>query len=486
MNAAIGAFALFGLLFVIIGLGVFYSSRVKKVGPNQALVISGRPHREVDEVTGEAYTTQYRIVTGGRAFIMPVIERVDDLSLELMTIEVTTPDVYTLEGVPVTVDGVAQVKIGSDRTSVRTAAERFLSKSQAEVQHVAHETLAGHLRAILGTLTVEQIYKDRDAFAQQVQEVSADDLRNMGLSIDSFVIKDIQDDQGYLDALGQARTAEVKRDATIGQANAARDATIKSAEARQAGETAKFQAETKIASSSKDYLVQKAEYDQEVNRQRVKADLETDLQQRISQQQIKAEEVQVQVVDKQKQILVQEQEATRKEKELLATVRRPAEAEQFRIETLARAKKFQTETEAAGQAEAIRATGTAEADATKAKGLAQAEVIRRQGLAEAEAMQKKAEAWQQYNQAAIIQQLIDALPEVARAISEPLAKTDRIVVISNGGDGGAGASRVTADVANIVAQVPTTIEALTGLDLIETIRNLPGISQAKPSDESQE
>ncbi len=486
MNAAIGAFALFGLLFVIIGLGVFYSSRVKKVGPNQALVISGRPHREVDEVTGEAYTTQYRIVTGGRAFIMPVIERVDDLSLELMTIEVTTPDVYTLEGVPVTVDGVAQVKIGSDRTSVRTAAERFLSKSQAEVQHVAHETLAGHLRAILGTLTVEQIYKDRDAFAQQVQEVSADDLRNMGLSIDSFVIKDIQDDQGYLDALGQARTAEVKRDATIGQANAARDATIKSAQARQAGETAKFEAETKIASSSKDYLVQKAEYDQEVNRQRVKADLETDLQQRISQQQIKAEEVQVQVVDKQKQILVQEQEATRKEKELLATVRRPAEAEQFRIETLARAKKFQTETEAAGQAEAIRATGTAEADATKAKGLAQAEVIRQQGLAEAEAMQKKAEAWQQYNQAAIIQQLIDALPEVARAISEPLAKTDRIVVINSGGDGGAGASRVTADVANIVAQVPTTVEALTGLDLLQTIRNLPGISQAKPSDESQE
>ncbi len=486
MNAAIGAFALFGLLFVIIGLGVFYSSRVKKVGPNQALVISGRPHREVDEVTGEAYTTQYRIVTGGRAFIMPVIERVDDLSLELMTIEVTTPDVYTLEGVPVTVDGVAQVKIGSDRTSVRTAAERFLSKSQAEVQHVAHETLAGHLRAILGTLTVEQIYKDRDAFAQQVQEVSADDLRNMGLSIDSFVIKDIQDDQGYLDALGQARTAEVKRDATIGQANAARDATIKSAQARQAGETAKFEAETKIASSSKDYLVQKAEYDQEVNRQRVKADLETDLQQRISQQQIKAEEVQVQVVDKQKQILVQEQEATRKEKELLATVRRPAEAEQFRIERLARAKKFQTETEAAGQAEAIRATGTAEADATKAKGLAQAEVIRQQGLAEAEAMQKKAEAWQQYNQAAIIQQLIDALPEVARAISEPLAKTDRIVVINSGGDGGAGASRVTADVANIVAQVPTTVEALTGLDLLQTIRNLPGISQAKPSDESQE
>jgi flotillin len=217
-------------------------------------------------------------------------------------------------------------------------------------------------------------------------------------------------------------------------------------------------------------------FDQDVNRQRVKADLETELQQRISQQQIKAEEVQVQVIEKQKQIEVQSQEAARKEKELEATVRKPAEAEQYRIETLARAKKFQTETEAIGQAEAIRATGQAEADATKAKGLAQAEVTRRQGLAEAEAMEKKAAAWQQYNQAAIIQQLIDSLPEVARAIAEPLARTDRIVVISSGGDG-AGISRVTADIANIVAQVPTTVEALTGLDLVDTIRNLPGIGQ---------
>jgi flotillin len=483
MNAAIGALALFGLLFVIIGLGAFYSSRVKKVGPNQVLVISGREQRRVDPITGGAETVHYRIVAGGRAFIMPVIERVDDLSLELMTIEVTTADVYTLEGVPVTVDGVAQVKIGSDEVSIATAAERFLSKSHAEIKHVAHETLAGHLRAILGTLSVEQIYKDRDAFAQQVQEVSGHDMRNMGLAIDSFVIKDIQDDQGYLDALGQARTAEVKRDATIGQAHAARDATIKSAAARQEGETAKFVAETKIAESSRDYEVQKASYDQSVNRQRVIADLETDLQQSRSRQQIMSEQVEIEVVGKKKQIQVQEQEAVRMERELEATVRKPVEAEQYRIETLAKAKKFQTHTEAAGQAEAIRATGEAEADAIKAKGLAQAAVIREQGLAEARAMEKKAEAWQQYNQAAIIQQLIDSLPAVARAISEPLAKTDRIVVISSGDGDSAGASKVTADIANIVAQVPTTIEALTGVDLVETIKNLPGIGQVSTSKE---
>jgi flotillin len=483
MDAAIGAIALFGVLFVVIGLGAFYSSRVKKVGPNQVLVISGRENRRINPISNEPETVHYRIVAGGRAFIMPVLERVDDLSLELMTIEVTTADVYTLEGVPVTVDGVAQVKIGSDDVSIATAAERFLSKSHTEIKHVAHETLAGHLRAILGTLTVEQIYKDRDAFAQQVQEVSALDMRNMGLSIDSFVIKDIQDDQGYLDALGQARTAEVKRDATIGQAHAARDATIKSAEARQVGETAKFVAETKIAESSKDYEVQRAGYDQEVNRQRVIADLETDLQQSRSRQQITAEQVEVEVVEKRKQIEVQEQEAIRRERELDATVRKPAEAEQYRIETLANAKKYQTRTEATGQAEAIRVTGEAEADATKARGLAQADVIREQGIAEAQAMEKKADAWKQYNQAAIIQQLIDSLPAVARAISEPLAQTDRIVVISTGNGDTAGTSKVTADIANIVAQVPTTVEALTGVDLVETIKNLPGVGQNPSSDE---
>ena len=215
------------------------------------------------------------------------------------------------------------------------------------------------------------------------------------------------------------------------------------------------------------------------------ADLETDLQQSRSRQQIMAEQVEVQVVEKTKQIKVQEQEAIRMERELDATVRKPAEAEQYRIETLATAVKFQTHTEAAGQAEATRATGEAEAAAIKAKGLAQAEVIREQGLAEARAMEKKADAWQQYNQAAIIQQLIDSLPEVARAISEPLAKTDRIVVISSGDGDGAGASKVTADIANIVAQVPATVEALTGIDLVETIKNLPAIRQSKPAEPKQ-
>jgi flotillin len=473
-----------GLIFV---LGVFlalYSSRYKKVGPNEVLVISGRRHPVVDPATGEKTTRNYRIVKGGGAFIWPVLERVDDLSLEIMTIDVVTPKVYTIQGVPITVDGVAQVKVRGDDVSIATASEQFLSKSEEEIRNVALQTLEGHLRAILGTLSVEEIYKDRDAFAARVQEVAAGDLANMGLSIVSFTIKDIRDDQGYLDALGRKRTAEVKRDAQIGEAEAARDATIASAKARQEGETAKFQAETRIAEAQKDYQIQKADYDSQTNRKKAEAELAYTLQQNITNQLVKAEEVQIEVVQKQRMIQVQEQEVLRREKELEATVRKPAEAEQYRIQTLANAKKFQTLTEAEGQAAATRSVGEGEADANKARGLAQAAVIRQQGFSEAEAMEKKAQAWQQYNQAAIIQQIIEALPKVAAAISEPLSRTERVVIISSGGDG-AGASKLTQDVANIVAQVPATVEALTGIDLTETLRNLPGVGAAPPEEEKK-
>jgi flotillin len=362
---------------------------------------------------------------------------------------------------------------------------------------VALQTLEGHLRAILGTLSVEDIYKDRDKFAQSVQSVSSLDMKNMGLSIVSFTIKNIHDAQGYLDALGQARIAEVKRDATIGQANAQRDATIQSARARQEGETAKFQSETKIAEAQKNYQVQKAAYDGETNRKQAEAELAYTLQQNISNQNVKEEEVQIAVVEKRKQIEVQEQEVLRRERELEATVRKPAEAEQFKIRTLADAKKYELEVEAEGQAAATRNLGAGEADAnksrglaqadvTKAQGLTQAEVIQAQGLAEAQATSKKAEAWEQYTQAAILQQILDKLPQLAAAVAQPLAKTEKIVVINSGGDrnSGTGAARVTRDVTETMAQLPAVIEALTGMNLIDLLKNLPAVqgSEARASE----
>lgn len=477
-----------GILFVLIVLGAFYASRYKKVGPNQVLVISGRRRTLINPATGKPERVGFRVVKGGGSFILPVLERVDVLSMEILTIEVEVRNVYTVQGVPVHVDGVAQIKIRGDEASIYTAAEQFLSKGPDGIIYVAHETLAGHLRAILGMLTVEEIYKDRDAFAQKVLEVSASDLANMGLEIVSFVIKDIRDDKEYLDSLGRTRTAEVKRDAikgeaeaqrdaTIAQANAARDATIQSARARQEGKIAEFEANTKIAEAEKNYAVQKASYDEEVNRRQVQAELARTLQEKITSQEITAQEIQIEIVAKQKQIEVQQQEVLRRAKELEATVQKPAEAEKYRIETLANAKKFQTETEAAGEAEATRLRGEGEANAIRARGLAEAEVIKAQGFAEAEAMEKKAQAWQQYNQAALIQQIIEALPKVAEAIAQPLTQTERIVIINSGGDG-AGAGKLTADITNIIAQVPATLEALTGVNLVEALKTVPGIRQS--------
>lgn len=491
MGAVIGVFLGLVLLFLLLTGAAALATRYKKVGPNQVLVISGRRHRFRNPVTGEVETRAYRIVKGGGTLILPIIERADDLSLEIMTIDVVTPKVYTQRGVPVTVDGVAQVKIRGDDVSIGTAAEQFLSKSTEEIKNVALQTLEGHLRAILGTLTVEEIYQDRDAFAQRVQEVAAADMANMGLGIVSFTIRDIRDDQGYLDALGQARTAEVKRDAEIGKALAERDARIKAAEALQAAREAEFMAQTRIAEAEKQYNVQKAAYDTEVNRKKAEAEMAYTLQQAILNQQIKAEETQIQVVEKQKQIEVQRQETLRREQELEATVRKPAEAEQYRIQTLANARRFEREAQAQAEAAALQATGEgeaaaqrarglAQADAERARGLAQAEVIRAQGEAEAEAMQKKAAAWQNYNQAAILEELLKGLPGLASAIAQPLSKTERIVVVGGGNGTGAGASKITEDVTAIIAQMPAAVEALTGIDILATIQNLPAIQASKP------
>jgi len=469
-----------GVVTVVILFIVVYASRYVKAGPNEVLVISGR-RRAMMTADGRREAVGFRVRVGGGAFVWPIFERVDLLSLELMTLEVKTPEVYTEQGVPIMVDGVAQIKVQGTDLAIRAAAERFLGMGRQEIGNIALQTLEGHLRAILGMLTVEQVYKNRDMFAQRVQEVSASDLANMGLVIDSFTIRDIRDSHGYLEALGKPRIAQVKRDATIGEAEAARDATIRSAQAKQEGETARFAAETRIAEADRDYQMRLAEYKAAVQEKTAAADLAYDLQKFKTQQSVRVEEVQVQVVEKQKLIEVQENEILRKEKELVATIEKPAHAERSRIQTLAEAEQYRLRTTASGQAEATRAIGTADADANKAKGLAQADIIKAQGFAEAEAMQKKADAWQQYNQAAIAQMFIEKLPDVAAAVSAPLAKTDRIVVISSGGDGqaGAGASRVTRDVTDVVAQLPAVIEALTGVKLEEMIERLPAIREAK-------
>lgn len=476
------------ILFIIGGI---FASRYTKVGPNQVLVISGRKRKIIDP-DGTMRHVGFRIVKGGGVLVWPVLEKVDILSLELLTIDVQTPEVYTSKGVPVKVDGVAQIKVKGDDISIATASEQFLGKTQDEIRNIATQTLEGHLRAILGTMTVEEIYQNRDAFASKVQEVAAGDMANMGLGIVSFTIRDIRDSQGYLDALGKPRIAQVKRDAQIAQAEADRDATIKSAQATQAGQEAKFAADSKIAEAQRDYQSNVAGYQATVNQKKAEADLAYDLQKYKTGQLVKAEEVQVTIIEKQKQIELQEQEIKRKQRELEATVQRPADAERYKVETLANAKKFQLETEAAGAAAAAKAqgfanadvnkaTGLAEAEANKAKGLAEAAIIEAQGRAQAEATRLKAEAFQKFNEAAVIEMLVKVLPEIAGKISEPLAKTDKITII-NSGNGGGGASKLTGDVTQIIAQLPPVLESLTGVKFEKLLEQVPALKNAMAKD----
>lgn len=486
------------VVFLLVALLIVFASRYNKVGPNEVLVISGKMIR----TQGKGFRT----IRGGGVFVYPIIERVDRISLNIMTLNVRTPEVYTIQGVPVVVDGVAQVKIDSDQASIDTAAEQFLSLTENEIRTVALETLEGHLRAVLGTLTVEEIYKERDKFAQRVQEIATADMRNMGMRIVSFTVKNITDPNGYLEALGKPRTAEVKRDAIIGQANADRDATAQSAKANQEGQIARLAADTNIAEADRDYRMKVQEFEASVNRKKAEAELAYDIQRNTTMQLSKAEEVKILVVEREGLINVQEREITRKERELDALVRKPAEAERFKIETLAEADKrrgftIADVTKVTGVAEAeakkargladadiVQATGLAEAKAIEAKGLAEAEAIKAKGLAEAEANRKKAEAWKEYNEAAIAQIVIDKLPEIAAAMASPLAKTDSITIVSTGGEGsGMGASKVTSDVARMIAGLPPVVESLTGVNLGTLISKVPTIAEAtkKPAEKKE-
>lgn len=461
--------AVLGVIFLF---GYIWAARYRKVGPNEVLIVYGR--RNADR--------GFRIVHGGGTFIWPVVEDVQILSMELMTIDVKTPPVITLQGVPITVEGVAQIKVASDDVSICTAAEQFLSKSQNEIMRIAHQTLEGHLRAILGTMTVEDIYKNRDEFARKVQEVSAPDLSHMGLAAVSFTIKDINDAEGYLDALGKPRIAEVKKDAVVGEAEAQKVATIKSADAQQIGEIARIEAMKKVAEANRDLEMKKAEFNADVNVKKADQDVAYDLQKYRRDQELKKEEMQIQMIERQLSIEIQARETDRRDRELDATVRKPAEAErmkiqqladaeQYRIEAMARAEAERKRIDGLAAAEAHKACGLAEAEVIKAKGAAEAEIIRAKGFAEAEAMEKKAAAWSNYSEAALTQLIVERMPELAAAVAQPLAKTEKIVIVNQGGDS-AGASRVTQDVVNMVNQMPPMVEAITGVNLIDLVRKV--------------
>jgi flotillin len=466
------------ILVVVIGFLIalmLLSRNYIKVSPNQAAVISGRSRK-----LGDGTVVGYRLVRGGATLIVPFLEKVEYLSLNVLTVPLATSRAYTVQGVPVSVKAVANVKIKGDDESMRAAAERFLGMDQEEFHKLVFQTLEGHLRAILGTLTVEEINNDRQSFAQKLTTEAAGDLEKMGIGLDALTIQEISDEEGYLDALGQRRTAEVQRDAEIGKAEALRDSKIKAALAMQEGEKVRLASEADIAASTRETEVKRAQFQAEIKREQATSAQAGPLSEAKARQEVVAEEVRIERIRTQEQIAVQHQEVLRREKELEATVVKKAEAERRAAVLLAQgqqeaaileaeghkqaliaaaeaeSQKLQREglgrasaIEAEGRAEAekIRALGLAEAEKIEAQGLAHAKATEAQGLAEATAIKEKAAAWREFNDAARLQTILEKLPGIIeatapalRAVSEPLGNIEKVVMIDHGGGNSNGQS----------------------------------------------
>src|SRR5213595_24844 len=451
------------ILFAMAG----FATLLRKVGPHEALIVYG--------IRGP------RTVTNGGTILIPMLEQCRELSLELMSFDVAPQQsLYTNQGVAVTVEAVAQIKVKSDPESILTAAEQFLTKGPAEREGLIRLVMEGHLRGIIGQLTVEEIVKQPEMVGERMRSTCAEDMNKMGLEVISFTIKEVRDKNEYISNMGRPDVARIKRDADVAAAEAERDTAIKRAEAMRAAAVAKAQADKERvlaetlsqaaqAEAQRDLQVKQANFLETVQKQKASADKAYELQTNVMQQQVMAEQVKIEQVQKTGQIAVQDAEIQRREKELIATVLKQAEIERRKIETLAEAQKQKLIFEADGQAASTRATGEAEA-----------EIIFKKGEAEAKAMNVKAEAYQEYNQAAVIDKLIGNMPEIVKALASLFANVDKITIVSTGNGDASGMNKITGDITKMAAQVPALFETLSGMSMSDLLSKVRGIGDKGP------
>lgn len=449
------------IIVVLVIIGLVLAAQYRKVGPNEALIIAGGRKRTITLPDGTKKKVGYRYKLGGGTFVWPFIEKVYTLPLEVITIYIKTPEVLTHGGIPIMAEASAQVKVDSTDLAIRLAAEQFLGSGKEGIRDVATTVLEGKVREVIGTMTVEEIYRGRQEFSRRVSQATKEDFASMGLVLLSFSLKDISDTQGYIDALSKPVIAAAKRDAAIAQAETEKEAIIKSSQARKEAEVARLQAEALIAKAQWENEAKKAESQTLVNQKKAQADFSYELERTRVSQEIKKEEARVKQIEKEEAIKIEELEIKRKEKELEANVLKPADARKYQIQAEAQAEELRLMAEGRGKAEAM-----------KLEAMVKADEIKLRGLAEAEAMLKKAEAWERYNEAALLESFIKVLPELARAVAEPLSRVEKIVVI--GGDKGLGTSQITGQVTQILAQMPEVIKALTGADLARFLRDKLG------------
>ena len=456
------------IVLVLLFLMSTMATLFRKAGPHEALIVYG--------LRGT------RIVKGRGTVIFPMVESFKQLSLQLMSFDVAPQqDLYTKQGVAVTVEAVAQIKVKSDPESIQTAAEQFLTKTDQAREGLIRLVMEGHLRGIIGQLSVEQIVKEPEMVGDRMRATCADDMGKMGLEVVSFTIKEVRDKNEYITNMGRPDIARIRRDAEIATAEAERDTAIRRADAMRAAAVAKAQSDQERvqaealsmaaqAEAQRDLEIKRAQYVEIVKRQQAQADKSYDIQTNIMQQKVIAEAVKIRQVEKEQEIKVQEAEILRHEKELIATILKNAEIEKQRIEMLAEAGRKKMTIEAEGAAFATRAQGEADA-----------EIILKKGEAEARAMNVKAEAYQEWNQAAVVDKLITGLPEVVRAMAAPLSNVDKITIVSTGEGNSAGMSKITGDMTKIAAQIPTLFETLSGMQMSDLLGKVRGIGDGPGS-----
>ena len=472
--------AVVGIIVLVVLLAGLITTRYRVAGPNEAFIVTGRKGKEVRNTETGAVSTDMsgqKVVMGGGVFVLPFVQRLHVLDLSSRRISVQIRGAVSGQGVKLNLDGVAIVKVGGNEDSIRAAAQRFLTQ-QGEIETFSQETLAGSLRSIVGSLSVEQIIRDRAAFAQRVADESETSLTGQGLVLDTFQIQDITDDGSYLADLGRPEAAKVGQLAAVAEAAA-----------RQAAEQARIVAEQEIAISQRQFALKTSEIKAETDAASAQAAAAGPLAQADRDQAILAEQEKVAV-----------RQAALKERQLDTEVRKPADAERYRVETEAEgrrnsqifdadARKAASIAAAEADAEKARLTGegeksrrsalaeaeaiegarrgeaekarrVAEAEATEVEGNAQAAAILATGEAEAEAMNKRAEAFARYNDAAVLQMLVEVLPKVAREVAAPMAAIDRLTVVSTDGAGA-----LPRQVTDNIVQTMELLKNTTGVDL---------------------
>ena len=452
------------LLIAVVAVAAFIfwmMKQYRKVGSNEVLVVSGRKS-VIMTPDGSKQEIGYRFRIGGSSFVNPFTEQASAMPIEVVSLTIRTPEVLSKDGIPIVAESSAQVKIDANEYSIFLATQNFLTGGSDAVREVAQTVLEGKVRETVGSMTVTELYQNRAEFGERVYNAVVRDLASMGLVMLSFALKDISDTQGYLDALSKPIVAAAKRDAIMKQAEYDRDAAIYASQTKKEADIAKLTADAEVAGRNWRNEELKATSQINVSKVRAQADVQYELERFRLAQEVKQEEYKVKIIETQEQAKVQVEEIKRKEKELEATIIKPAEARRLQIQSEAEADSFRVVKEAEARSTARAKENASDSDR-----------IRLLGASEADAMKEKAKAYEQYNQAAMYQMIVDILPELTKNIAEPLSRIDKITLIG-GSDGKLGTSQITGQIADVLAQVPEVVKSLTGVDIAKYLRDKMG------------